>query len=126
MGRFVLGDEDDAAGVTVEPVDDARPILAVELAQLSEAELNGVGQGAAPMSFGGMHDHVGWLVDDRQVLVLIEHLKWNILGNRQVMRRWRRPDADLVAVADLVAGLSRMAVDQDSPGVDDALQRRTA
>ena len=39
--RFLLGDEDDAAGVAVEAVDDARPVVAAELAQLAEVELRG-------------------------------------------------------------------------------------
>ena len=36
---LLLGDEDDAAGVAVEAVDDARPVVAAELAQVAEVEL---------------------------------------------------------------------------------------
>ena len=35
VGLLVLGDQDDAAGVAVEPVDDARPVVAVQLAEIA-------------------------------------------------------------------------------------------
>ena len=47
-------------------------------------------------------------------------------GDRLRVRRLRRHDADLVAVADLVARLGRLAVDRDAAAFDDALDDGTA
>ena len=122
VGELVLGNEDDAARVAVEPVDDAWPVVAVQTAELAEVELQSVDERAAPVSLGRVDDHVGRLVDDGEVFILVENLQRNILGHGQFMGRLGRPDADLVAVADLVARLGRVAVDQYAAGIDDFAQ----
>src|SRR5260370_34485724 len=42
VAKLVLGHEDDAAGVAVETVDDARPVIAVQMAEVAEVELQRV------------------------------------------------------------------------------------
>ena len=95
--RFFLGHEDDAAGVAVEAVDDAGAIIAVEVAQLAEVELQGVDQRAAPVALGGMDDHVERLVDDGQELVLVEDVERNVFRHGQIVSGFRQPDANLIA-----------------------------
>ena len=119
--RVLLGDDDDAAGVAVEPVDDAGPVVAVEVAELGEVETQGVDQRAGPVALGRMHHHVGRLVHDRQIIVLIEDIERDVLRHRRRMGRLRRRDADLVAVTDAVAGLGRLAVDRHAGRFNDAL-----
>src|SRR5438552_11247460 len=122
VGELVLGNEDDAARVAVEPVDDAWPVVAVQTAELAEVELQSVDERAAPVSLGRVDDHVGRLVDDGEVFILVENLERNILGHGQFVGRFRWPHADLVAVANLVTRLGRVAVDQHAAGVDDFAQ----
>ena len=50
---LLLGDEDDAAGVAVEAMDDAGPVVAVEVAELGEVETQGVDQRAGPVPLAG-------------------------------------------------------------------------
>src|SRR5690606_2542288 len=111
VGLLLLGDQDGAAGVAVEAVDDAGAVVAVVVAEVVEAEAQGVDERAAPVPLGGVDDHVGGLVDDGEVLVLVEDLEVDVLGDRLGARRLGRGDADDVAVADAVAGLGGLAVD---------------
>ena len=54
-----LAIEDHAAGVVVQPVDDAGPQCAVAERQLlAEAELQGVHQRAGPVPLRRVHHHV--------------------------------------------------------------------
>ncbi len=123
---FFLGDEDGAAGVAVEAVDDARPVVAAVVAQLAEVELQGVDQRAAPVPLRRVDDHVVRLVDDRQELVLVEDVERDVFRHREVVRRRRQPDFDVIAVADLVTRLGRLPVDQHAARVDDAPDDRAA
>src|SRR5262249_39351785 len=52
VSRFVLGDENDAAGVAVEAMNDAGPIFTAQSAQFTEVEAQGVDQRAAPVPLG--------------------------------------------------------------------------
>src|SRR5207253_4644170 len=47
-----LGHQDDAAGVAVQPMHDARPVVAARAAELAEVKLQGVDQRAAPVPLG--------------------------------------------------------------------------
>src|SRR5262249_48099876 len=67
--------------------------------------------------------HVGRLVDDGEVLVLVEHLERDVLGDGQVVGGRRQLDADFVFAADAVAGLDRLAVDEDVAGLDGLLKQ---
>ena len=126
MRLLLLGDEDDAAGVAVEAMDDAGAVVAVDAAELVEVEAQGVDQRAGPVALGRMNHHVGRLVDGREVFVLVEDLQRDVFGEGRRVGRLRLLDADVVAVADAIAGLGRLAVDLHAAGVDDALHDRTA
>ena len=86
------------------------PIIAVEVAQVAEVKLQGVDQRAAPVPLGRVHHHVGRLVDDGEVLVLVEDFERDVLGDRHGCVGSGRHDADLVAGAHLVAGLGRRSL----------------
>ena len=96
VGGVGLGDHDDAGGVLVDPVDDAR---AGDAADAGEARARvvqqGVDEGAAFAPRRRVDRHAGRLVDHDQVLVLEEHAERDGLG------LWlggdRRRDLDAVA-----------------------------
>ena len=74
VNALVLGDDQEARRVAVEAVDDAGPVFAGQRGKPIEMKLEGVDQGAAPVSSGRMGDHSGRLVDDGQILVFVDDL----------------------------------------------------
>ncbi len=52
VGPVVLGDDQEARGVAVEPVDDPRPVLAADGGERVEVELEGVDQRPGPVPLG--------------------------------------------------------------------------
>src|ERR1700722_17595168 len=126
MGLRLLGDQDDAASVAVEPMHDSRPVGAVDGTQVGEAETKGVGQGAAPVALGGVNDHVARLVDEGEEFVLIQHIKGDIFGKGGGMGRLGRFDVDVVAGPNPVAGLGGGAIYRDLAGFDALLNLRSA
>ncbi len=69
VGAVVLGDEDDAAGLLVEAVDDAGAEVAADVGEMVEVVEEGVDEGAAVACVvggagAGVDHHAGGLVDD--------------------------------------------------------------
>ena len=124
--RFLLGNQNDAAGVAVQAVDDTGAVVAVQVAELAEMKLQGVGQCAAPVPLGRVHDHVKRLVDDGQEFVLIKDVERDVFGEGRGMGGLSKLDADRVADAHLEAGLAGSVVDGNLPGVDGLLHERSA
>ena len=86
MGLVVAGDDEQAAGALVEPVDDPRPLrvaaAAEDLAQL-------VDQGRAAVRGRRVDDEAGRLVDHRQLLVEVDDPQLR-LSHRSPARRLLR------------------------------------
>ena len=71
MRRVVLGGDEAAGRVHVQPVHDARAHHAADAAQAPGAVVEqGVDQRAALVPVPGMSRHVGRLVDDDEVVIL--------------------------------------------------------
>ena len=103
VGAVVLGDDDDAAGLLVEAVDDSGAEFAAEVRELVEVMQQRVDEGSAvalvsfPGSGGsraGVNHQSGGLVDDGEVLVLVEDGERDVLGEG-VEWRWVRGAFDL-------------------------------
>ena len=62
MSLVVLGHDDHAAGIAVEPMDDSRTGWPAHVAQGIEVELQRAGERAVPVPFAGMNDHAGGLL----------------------------------------------------------------
>ncbi len=72
MGGVVLGDDDEAARILVEAMDDARPPDAPDSREAVAAMGDeGVDEGAAGMPRGGVDDEARRLVDDDEVVILV-------------------------------------------------------
>ena len=72
--RVVLGDDQEAAGVLVEPVDDARPPHPADARQAVAAMGDqGIDQRSRLVAGTGVDDQACRLVDDDQVLVFIDN-----------------------------------------------------
>ena len=117
------GHQDHAAGVAVEPVDDARPGRSAAAAQAgAEVKLQGAGQRARPVPARRMHDHARRLVDHHQVLVLVEDLQRDVLRPRRLAGDLRQDDRDPLPGLEAIGRLAAIAVDLDAAGRNHAPQ----
>ena len=78
-----LGDDDRAAGVAVEAMDDARPPFAADVEDAGAAVEDGVDEGAVGVAGGGVDDEARGLVDDEDRVVLEEHGEGDVLGDER-------------------------------------------
>jgi hypothetical protein len=84
VGAVVFGDEDEAAGLLVEAMDDAGAEVAAYVGELGEVEEESVDESASVAAVGftggcegggagsGVDHHPGGFVDDSEVLVFVE------------------------------------------------------
>ena len=63
MRPIVLGDQDDAGGILIQAVHDARPAGAPNALQARTVVEDGVDQGAVPVAGGRMDYHARGLID---------------------------------------------------------------
>jgi hypothetical protein len=78
VGFVRAGHHEQARRVTVEPVDDPRPLcLPTSRDGMGQQAVN---EGPAAVPRGRMHDDAGGLVDDEQVVVLVREAKVELLG----------------------------------------------
>ena len=87
--HVVLGDNNRAARIAVEPMYDSRPGGPAVRAQLArEAMRQRPDERSGPMAARRMYDHVGGLINHRHVVVFVEHVERNIFRNRGLARRF--------------------------------------
>ena len=118
LGDLRLGHNHDAGGVLVDAVDEqGLDGLAVGGGLSAEVPEQGVDEGAVEVAEGGVDDHAGGLVDHDEVVVLIDDVDGDVLGEeRERTRRVRQQDADDVVGVDAVVLLLGLAVDDDAAG----------
>ena len=133
MGAVVLGDDDDAAGLLVEPMDDAGAQLAAgrpeSLAMWKSRALTRVPRvaGVVGSAGAGVNHHAGGLVDDGEVVVLVEDVERNVLGSGvKGCGVGLALDLDLLAAVELELGGGDGSVDADLAGVDEQLHAGAA
>ena len=132
VGAVVFGDEDDAAGLLVEAVDDAGAEVAADVGELGEVEEEGVDESAAVAGVvggagAGVDHHAGGLVDDGEVSVFVEDVEGDVLGYGVEGRGMRGAfDLDGLAAVELLFGLGGVAVDADLAGFDEELDAGAA
>ena len=105
--RVVLGDDHQPRRAAVEPMHDARALLAADAAQIVDVMQQRVDQRAARVAGRRMHDHPGRLVDDDEVRVLVEDRQRQRLGLRRRVDRLRDVDRDLLPGLDRLVRLRR-------------------
>ena len=132
VGAVVLGDEDDAAGLLVEAVDDAGAEVAADVGEIGEVEEEGVDEGAAVAGVvggagAGVDHHAGGFVDDGEVLVFVEDVEGDVLGDGVERGRVGGAfDLDGLAAVEFLLGLGGVAVDADLAGFDEELDAGAA
>ena len=78
VSLIVFGDHQKAAGILIQPVDDAGPLDPADAAQIVHGVQQGVHQRAGLVARRRMHHHAPRLVDHRYILVLVKDLQRNI------------------------------------------------
>ena len=79
MGKVVLGHQQQAGGILVQPVDNPRADLPANARKAVQVIQQGIDQGALLIARGGMHHHAAGLHHHGQVLILIQDFQVNIL-----------------------------------------------
>jgi hypothetical protein len=113
-------DDEQAGGVAVEAVDDARPIL---LPTRRSRGGQSVSKRAAGVPRRGMDDDARGLVHDEEVLVCERHRELGQGDVGSLSSLLRRLDRDLLPTRKLVALASRPAVHEDGAGLEQPLGR---
>ena len=132
VGAVVFGDEDEAAGELVKAVYDAGAQVASNVGEFGEVEEECVDEGAAIAGVvggtgSGVDHHAGGLVDDGEVLVFVEDVEGDVLGDGVERRGLRGAfDLDRFAAVELLFGLGGIAVDADLAGFDEKLDAGAA
>ncbi|MNV79701.1 hypothetical protein D3C71_1732670 [compost metagenome] len=74
-----------------------------------------IGQRAGIMAMGGMHDHAGRLVDNKQMVILIQDVERNRL-RQNILRDLRlHPDFHQVSGPDMHADVDPFSVQSNTP-----------
>jgi hypothetical protein len=127
MGAVVFGYEDEAAGELVEAMDDAGAKIAADVREFGEVEEECVDEGAAVAGVvggagSGVDHHSSGLVDDGEVLVFVEDVEGDVLGDGVEGRGLGRAfDLDGFATVEFLFGLGRIAIDADLACFDEEL-----
>jgi hypothetical protein len=92
VGTIVFGYEDEAAGEFVEAMNDAGTKVASNIRQLRKVKEEGVNEGAAIARVVGgagtsVNHHASRFVDHRKVLVLMDDVEGDVLGDG--VKGWR-------------------------------------
>ena len=81
VGKVVLRRDDEAGGVPVDAVDNARPQLPVDSGECIAAVVEqGVDQGPVRVAGGGVDHHAHRFVHHDHIAVLVHHVQRDVLG----------------------------------------------
>ena len=123
MRPVVLGGDEKAGRVLVEPVHDARPLHAADARQAVAAMVDQrVDQRAGGVARTRMHNKSRRLVDDDQLVVLVEDVEGDGFPSRFRDLRFWQADLDRLARLQLVARIGdRHAAECDRAAPDQRL-----
>ena len=121
---IVFRGDETAARLLVESVDDAGPLFAADAGKAFAVVKERVDERAVPVAGGGMHDETGGFVEHDEIAVFKEHVERDVLGFGGRGSGWRLGDGDVVADAQLCAGLDLAAIHQDVAGLHEILNAR--
>jgi len=122
MRQMILGRGDDAAGVSIQPMDDAGFFLTGIVGLQIEIVLQGVRQRARGILARRVNDQPGRLVDDQQPLVFKHDAEGNVFGRHQVIRGLQKSDTDGFARKDALIRGRDDTIDLDLSCADQSMQ----
>ncbi len=119
---MLLGDDDQPAGHTVEPMDNSRSEQPGPARLLIEMVLQRVTQRVRLQIAGRMHNLPRRLIDDYQPCILVNNVEWQSLRTMQLVRRLNQPHTHAIAFVDPRHNVNRGAVDLHVSRRHDPLQ----
>ncbi len=125
VGEVVFGDDQAAAGVLVEPVNDAGPLLAADARERRAMRQQGVDKGVLGVARARVGDEAGGFVEHEQIVVLEQDGKVHLLGREFDGHGGGFFPGDQVRGAQGRPGFGgRKAVEQDVSVADEGLHAR--
>jgi hypothetical protein len=131
VGAVVFGDDDEAAGLFVEAMDDAGAEVAAYVGEFVEVEEEGVDKGSAVAGVwfarcgvpcSGVNHHAGRFVDDGEMLVFVEDFEGDVFGGGVEGRGLGGAfDLDGFAAVEFLFWFGGVTVDADLAGFDEEL-----
>ena len=123
MGAIVFGDNDQTAGIFVEPVHDAGSLLIAYTFKIGGMGQHGIDQRAAGVAGRWMHDHAGRFVNHDHIVIFVNDGKGNGFGYEAALRGRRDSDSNLIAAGKFVTRFAnRNVIDGDKAIVNEALE----
>ncbi len=126
MRGIVLGDQQDAAGIPVQPVDDARPERTADSRERLEPMQQRVDQGAGVDAGAGVDHHSGGLIHSHEVLVFIKDRQRDVLRSGVQGGRLGGFQFDDFGAANHARGAFGRTVHKNAPALDPFLYARPA
>lgn len=125
VGDVIFRHDHTAAGVFIEPVNDAGPCLATDTAEVIAVVKERVDERAVGIAGSGVYDEAGWLVEHEDVFVLKEHLQGDVLRHDLHWSHLGDDDADGISGFECGASLRGPAIQRDVAFADEVLNART-
>ena len=124
MRSVVLGDDERAARVFVEAVNNSRPFLAADSGEIFAVSQQRIHQRMLLMTGAGMNDQARGLVEHEKILVLEQDLERHRLGFRFDSCDFRFTNLDDVARAHRIPRSSSFPIHDHERLADQRLQSR--
>jgi hypothetical protein len=119
---IILGHDDDAAGVAVEPMHDTGPRRPATATERAEVMGECAGQRSFPMPLRGVDDHAGCFIDHDDRVILVHDRKRDILRRGTFLGRLELPHGHGIAGSQSQGCFARGVIDAHVSGVDRASQ----
>ena len=122
MRLVILGDDNAAAGLFIEAVDDAGTMFLRSGGESAAVVEQGIDQRPLVMTGPDMDDHASRLVDDNEVFILVQDAQRNVLGACTGGRLVDfLLDAEDIAGMDLLTVPDGLAAQRDAAGFHEGL-----
>jgi hypothetical protein len=122
MGCVIFGDDKTPAGVFVETMNDAWPLLTPNSRQRRAMIEQRVNQSVSAMTGARVNDKPCRLIDDDQIVVFEQNLKRNCLWQNLNPLQRRLDKLNLIATANNLAWPDDRAVESNKPVTDQLLK----
>ena len=121
---IVLGDHHHTGRAAIQPVDDARPHLSADAAQIGHVMEQGVDERAGRVAGSRVHDHPRGFVQHSHIRVLVQDLERQRFGGRSHRRDIRKSDCHALALSHRHVGPGLSTPDGDVAVFDELLDMR--
>src|SRR6266481_4158607 len=113
MCRVILCNDKAAARLLVETMNDAGALFPADSRQRGAVVEERVNQSVLAMTSARVNNKPRWLVDNDQIVVFKENLKWDLLWKGLNFFQWRLGELNLIAGPDEIARARACAIERD-------------